>query len=63
MSNREDFATKMKKMQNAAIEKNTIREVIGDNEPRIERKALSVYMDNDLWQWVRREAFLSLIHI
>lgn len=31
--------------------------VVGAGESRTERKALSVYMDNDLWQWVRREAF------
>lgn len=57
MSSKNDFAAKIKKMQDAAIEKNTIREVIGDKEPRTERKALSVYVDNELWQWVRREAF------
>ncbi len=56
---KEDFATKIKKMQNTPIEKSTIREVIGDTSstPDTERKALSVYMDNDLWQWIRREAF------
>lgn len=49
-SDREVFATKLKKMQNAAFDKNTIREVIGDTETHTKRKALSVYMDNELWQ-------------
>lgn len=58
---KEDFAAKIKKMQDTAIEKNTIREVIGDSDQTSteDRKALSIYMDNNLWQWIRREAFIK----